>query len=481
MKTLRVGSIIHLFAAIHVIVTLSCRIVGIGDSMLLTLLTMAMTVIVCFKRGASVEFTAANVVIMNIIGYFLGTGCARLLSLATDSTLLMHAVATFITTEILGWSIIVMTKLFRTVRKKASWTPRIRWLVLAIATIFLLRFAYNEIISSRYFSAESSYRIIGMLMNNSVAILFMLALNLIFIRYIRKSNPVNNPYVKTAVFTVFVLAMSLGTTLIAGYNLPFSFNRTFTTDEFLLLFSTALLVEICLYCIIYVTDYAFSARSSMYREMAKAHHAQYQYQKLKQQVNPHFLFNSLNILDCLVCEHKDEQASSYIHKLAGIYRYMLQNEDETLVPLKKETDFIMMYADLMKVRFQDGFRLDIDIPEQYMEYKVIPCSVQMLVENAIKHNIVSKDNILEISVSSADGQVLTVTNSMNPKLSEKGSTGIGLANIRQRYKDLIGRDITVSDSGGFYRVTIPLVAQASRSWNGTTVPDTNNLIIIPQK
>ena len=274
MKTLRAGSIIHLFAAIHVIVTLSCRIVGIGDSMLLTLLTMAMTVIVCFKRGASVEFTAANVVIVNIIGYFLGTGCARLLSLATDSTLLMHAVATFITTEILGWSIIVMTKLFRTVRKKASWTPRIRWLVLAIATIFLLRFAYNEIISSRYFSAESSYRIIGMLMNNSVAILFMLALNLIFIRYIRKSNPVNNPYVKTAVFTVFVLAMSLGTTLIAGYNLPFSFNRTFTTDEFLLLFSTALLVEICLYCIIYVTDYAFSARSSMYREMAKAHHAQ---------------------------------------------------------------------------------------------------------------------------------------------------------------------------------------------------------------
>ena len=120
MKTLRAGSIIHLFAAIHVIVTLSCRIVGIGDSMLLTLLTMAMTVIVCFKRGASVEFTAANVVIVNIIGYFLGTGCARLLSLATDSTLLMHAVATFITTEILGWSIIVMTKLFRTVRKKAS-------------------------------------------------------------------------------------------------------------------------------------------------------------------------------------------------------------------------------------------------------------------------------------------------------------------------------------------------------------------------
>ena len=116
-----------------------------------------------------------------------------------------------------------------------------------------------------------------------------------------------------------------------------------------------------------------------------------------------------------------------------------------------------------------------------MEYKVIPCSVQMLVENAIKHNIVSKDNILEISVSSADGQVLTVTNNMNPKLSEKGSTGIGLANIRQRYKDLISRDITVSDSGGFYRVTIPLVAPPSRSWNGTTVPDTDNLIIIPQK
>ena len=84
-------------------------------------------------------------------------------------------------------------------------------------------------------------------------------------------------------------------------------------------------------------------------------------------------------------------------------------------------------------------------------------------------------------VPGTDGHTLTVTNNMNPKLSEKGSTGIGLANIRQRYKDLIGRDITVSDSGGFYRVTIPLVAPPSRSWNGTTVPDTDNLIIIPQK
>lgn len=458
MKPLRASSIIHVFAAIHVLVTLSCRIAGIGDSLILTLLTMAMTVLVCFRRRASVEFTAANVVIVNIVGYFLGIGCARLLSLATDLTLLAHAAATFITTELLGWGIIIMTKLFRTAGQKTSWTPRIRWLILAIAVIFLLRFAYNEIFSSRYFSAESSYRIINMLMDNSVALLLMLCMNLIFIRYMRKNEPVGNACAKTAVFAVFVLVMSAGTTLIAGYNLPFGFNPTFTSREFLLLFSVALLAEICIYCLIYVMDYAFTARSTMYREREKAHRAQFQYQKLKQQVNPHFLFNSLNILDCLVCEHKDEQASSYIHKLAGIYRYMLQNEDDMLVPLKKEVDFIMMYADLLKVRFQDGFRLDIDIPQQYMEYKVIPCSIQMLVENAIKHNIVSKDSILEISVSSHDGKMLTVSNNINPKLSERSSTGIGLANIRQRYKDLNGSDITVSDSGGFYRVTIPLVS-----------------------
>ena len=137
---------------------------------------------------------------------------------------------------------------------------------------------------------------------------------------------------------------------------------------------------------------------------------------------------------------------------------MLQNESDVLVPLKEELTFIQMYSDLLKVRFGDGFRLETDIPEEYSGYRVIPCSIQMLVENAIKHNTVSEVNVLVIRITS-DGKTVTVTNNIIPKLSGSVSTGIGLANIRQQYMDLNGSRIEISDTGGFYRVSIPLIGK----------------------
>ena len=458
MKTLKTGCIIHLFAVTHVIATLSCRASGIDDSLLLTLLTMLMILIICFRKKVSVEFTAAYIVIANIAGYLTGMGVAGIIMHISQSALLVHALSTFVTTELLGWTVILLTRIFRTGHRESGWTPRIGWLLLATAAIFLIRLAYTGIFNSGYFTAESSYRIIRMLLGNSFAILLAVCLNIIYISFMRRHEPVKSIYWKTILLMVFVLGVSIVTALLAGYGLPFGFNSTLTWNEFILLLSISILAELCIYCILYIIDIALAARKSMFEERGKAHQAQYRYLKLKQQVNPHFLFNSLNILDCLVCEHKDEQASSYIHKLAGIYRYMLQNEADAIVPLKEELTFIQMYSDLLKVRFRDGFRLDTDIPEEYMEYRVVPCSIQMLVENAIKHNTVSEDNILHIRITS-DGDTVTVTNNINPKLSTSDSTGIGLSNIRQQYMDLNGSSIGVSDSGGYYRVSIPLIGK----------------------
>lgn len=461
MKTLKTGCIIHLFAVTHVIATLSCRASGIDDPLLLTLLTMLMILIICFRKKVSVEFTAAYIVIANIAGYLTGMGVADLIGNISRSPLTVHAVSTFITTELLGWTIILLTRIFRVGHRKSSWTPRIRWLIAATAVIFLIRLAYTEIFNSRYFTAESSYRIIRMLLGNSFAILLAICLNIIYIRFMRRHGPKKSIYWKTILFTAFVLTVSVVTALLAGYGLPFRFNNTLTWNEFILLLTVSILAQLGIYCIIYIIDLALAARKSMFEEREKAHQAQYRYLKLKQQVNPHFLFNSLNILDCLVCEHKDGQASSYIHKLAGIYRYMLQNEADAIVPLNEELTFIQMYADLLKIRFRDGFSLEIDIPEEYMEYRVVPCSIQMLVENAIKHNTVSEDNVLHIRITS-DGNTVSVTNNINPKLSGSSSTGIGLANIRQQYMDLTGSSIEISDSGGYYRVSIPLIGKYFR-------------------
>ena len=458
MRILKANAIIHIFAATHVAATLSCRLSGIDDSLLLTLLTMAMTILVCYKRGLSVEVTAAAVVVVNIAGYLLGIGGAQLISMISASKPLMHAISTFATTEILGWGIILFTKLFHLGDKRIrpDWTPRVKWLLLATAVIFLLRLGYTEIFNSRYFSAESTYRVIRMLLTNSVVLLLMLCCNIIYIRYMRKTRGQASLMSRTLIFLMFVLSISLTATVMAGYNLPFRINNTFTSNEFILLFTVTFLVQLGMYSIIYMLDYATATRKSMFREQEKARLAEFQYLKLKQQVNPHFLFNTLNILDCLVCEGKTEQASTYIHKLAGIYRYMLQNEDNRLVKLEDEMIFVNMYSDLLKVRFQEGFRIVTAIRDEDKNRNVVPCSIQMLVENAIKHNIVSPSEILTIEIIS-NGDSISVTNTVNPKNTAEPSTKVGLKYIRQQYKDLSGRAVLVEVTDKKYIVALPLL------------------------
>ena len=184
--------------------------------------------------------------------------------------------------------------------------------------------------------------------------------------------------------------------------------------------------------------------------------AQYRYMKLKHQVNPHFLFNSLNILDCLICEEKTERASTYTHKLAGIYRYMLKSEDEMVVTLRDELVFVGLYTDLLKERFPVGFEVITDVPEELMPKFILPCSIQLLIENATKHNAVCEDNPLIIRIE-ADQNNICVTNNRIPKMTKSPSTGLGQKYIRQMYFDLTGKEIQVVETEQKYSVTLPLI------------------------
>lgn len=160
----------------------------------------------------------------------------------------------------------------------------------------------------------------------------------------------------------------------------------------------ALVSEATLYSAVFIVDYALTARAGLRAERGRTHQAQFLYMKLKQQVNPHFLINSLNILDCLVCEERTAQASDFIHKLAGIYRYMLQNEQEPLVPMERELAFVEKYVELLQVRFVDGFRVEWLVAPEARKRNVVPCSMQLLVENAIKHNAVDAAEPLTIRI-----------------------------------------------------------------------------------
>lgn len=253
-----------------------------------------------------------------------------------------------------------------------------------------------------------------------------------------------------------VLAV-LGATFAVGIDLPFSIQQLPPVHDLVETAVVVFIAEILFYVLIYMADYVRVTHQDVRAEKMKRHKAQFEYLKLKQQVNPHFLFNSLNVLDCLICDNKNEDASLFVHKLAGIYRYMLKNDSLTAISLGEEMDFTEKYTDLLKVRFESGFEVNVDVPESFMSYDVVPCSIQMLVENAIKHNRVSPDNPLHINITARDSRII-VTNNKYPKVAlGEDSTKVGLNYIRQQYIDLSGNDIEINDNGTDYSVSLPLL------------------------
>lgn len=209
---------------------------------------------------------------------------------------------------------------------------------------------------------------------------------------------------------------------------------------------------------IFLISYAVLARRRGREAENKAEQAQLRYMNLKQQVNPHFLFNSLNILDCLVEEGDNKQASQYIRRLASIYRYMIRNEKETLATLADELEFVSKYCDLLKMRFGEGLTVDVSVEESLLSHKIIPCSLQLLIENATKHNIASETSPLHLSITAGqESGYIVVCNNLQPKLTKSPSTGIGLNYIQQQYSDASRRPVKIENDGKEYKVSIPLL------------------------
>ena len=463
MKTHRVDIIIHLFAFLHVAVALMCRSFGIMDEIWLTLLSITMVVLICVRMFAKVELIVATVIVTNFVGYMFGVYGAKLISCFIGEELAVHAISTFVTTEIIGWGTYSFLNLLK--RNSASKTfkstppdkisnKHVIWLAGAIIIIILFRILLTFLFSSDNFSDGSLLRIVTVLFSKYGILLIMLGLIIILVRQMRLKCGDMPQTAKTVLIAVAAVVLSALAALIAGINTGED-GYGLTVRKFSQFFFVSLAFFLIFYSIVYMVDYAFAARAAMYAEKKKAVYARFQYEKLKQQVNPHFLFNSLNILDCLVAEGKNERASIFIHKLAGIYRYLLASDAKT-VPLKNEMNFVGMYVDLMKERFADGFEVTVDIPETVENRHVIPCSVQMLIENAIKHNRVGGDIRLEIRVSAGE-DFLTVTNNLLPKLSQPESTKVGLNYMHKQYMNLCNRGIAVTDDGREFKVSIPLI------------------------
>ena len=182
------------------------------------------------------------------------------------------------------------------------------------------------------------------------------------------------------------------------------------------------------------------------------------YEALKNQLNPHMLFNSLNTLRSLVREDQDK-AQEYIQELSRVLRYTLQGNDSKSVCVKDEIEFVSAYIFLLKMRFEDNLSFDICIDNKYANYYLPPMAVEMLIENAVKHNEISDRHPLNIRIYT-EGEELIVTNPVQPKLTATTGTGIGLANLAKRYHLLYKREIQISENEQF-TIRIPLIPSVS--------------------
>jgi LytS/YehU family sensor histidine kinase len=180
----------------------------------------------------------------------------------------------------------------------------------------------------------------------------------------------------------------------------------------------------------------------------------FQNETLKNQVNPHFLFNSLNTISSLI-QTQPETAERFINNLSSVYRYILENGQKDKVPLQVELDFIKGYFNLYKIRDEEKIVLNIDNLD-VGRFEILPVSLQILLENAIKHNIATRENQLMISIYIED-QFIVVKNNLQRQASQLQSTKIGLKNLSERVRLISGRDLIIEETNNYFIVKLPLL------------------------
>ncbi len=181
------------------------------------------------------------------------------------------------------------------------------------------------------------------------------------------------------------------------------------------------------------------------------------FQSLKDQISPHFLFNSLNTLTSLMYDDRD-LAADYVNRLASCYRYILDNQNVDIISLKKELNFLDAFIFMMKIRHADALFIDVTIDDEISKQHKIPTlALQMLLENALKHNSYSNLQPLRISINNNTNKSITIKNNLQLRSNAEASTGLGINNIKKRYAYYTSKEVDILQTTEFYSITIPLL------------------------
>jgi sensor histidine kinase YesM len=283
--------------------------------------------------------------------------------------------------------------------------------------------------------------------------LFML--NYYVLKPINSSKRLNYKSILLAIFITLVAVTILSDSFFAIKHL---LKSTSHSGRFNLLytFRDLFIAVVVLSCVFIIRNIFEKQAIRLENERLMRENLQSQYESLKNQVSPHFLFNSLTALRSLITDDT-KNALLYLNDLSQVLRYTLQSNNNPTVTLGEETDAAKSYLFLIKMRFNTSLHVEFNLHDRYKHYRLPPLAIQTLLENAVKHNEISKRNPLEIRIITTDSESLTVTNKIQEKISLEPGTGIGLSNLAKQYKLLCGKDILISKMNNDFRVEIPLL------------------------
>jgi len=274
----------------------------------------------------------------------------------------------------------------------------------------------------------------------------------------RKISWIEAPVKKTIIQILAFLAYSISAFIVVQLFNFYLWNGTLPSHSWDIIIRSlpfTLLISFIISLIFTATGFFFAWKNALLQtEKLKLEMLTYKYESLRNQINPHFLFNSLNVLSDLVYDDQ-AMAVKFIRQLSDLFRYVLDSRDKELVPLKDELAFIRSYVFLLKTRYEEKLIIDLDLTANPDEY-IVPVTLQLLVENAVKHNEVSEVFPLRITIRK-NAEYLEVENNFRPKNAGADSKQTGLKNIIQQFSFFSDRPVEIIPSDTLFLVRVPLL------------------------
>ncbi len=262
--------------------------------------------------------------------------------------------------------------------------------------------------------------------------------------------------ISTVLYTIpIVLLINYVSYILISNNNP----EQFFSQDFLLIHTFYIVISFGVSAFLHARSFMIAWKNSVKQESTKqqivAKTETAKFESLKNQLDPHFLFNSLNVLTSLIGENPN-QAEKFTTKLSKVYRYVLEQRNKDLVPISEELNFAKIYMQLLSMRFEDAIQFNIPDSVSDSELKMVPLSLQLLLENAVKHNVVSSTRPLTIAIYEENNHLI-IENNVNPKEAIGKSTKVGLQNIADRYGLITNKPVKIENNNTTFRVSLPLL------------------------